>query len=675
VVEILTNQIDFAYFIGMKHRYSLLPLLLLFTSLFAAARDITLLSPNGRVRVQISTGKGLTYAVWLGGEALLEGSVIDLEIADHGRLSDNLAVATVKRKGVRADIISPVPEKRRVVPDRYNEAEIRFRQPYRLVFRVYDDGVAYRLLTGFPDSIEVRSEAARFGFARNARTWYPAVQPKTGLDSFHTSFEEHYTVKPLDSIAPAALMFTPVLVSAGEAAKVLVTESDLEDYPGMFLRGTGGRVLEGRFAPYPLEEKLVPGEFPQYVVTRRAGYLARTKGTRAFPWRVLALAERDADLPANDLVYRLGSPSRLTDASWINPGRGTDEWIIGVNLYNVPFAAGINTATYKYYVDFARRFGLQRIMLDAGWSDNNDLFRINPDLDMDELAAYAKSQGIKLCMWTLAATLDRQLEPALDQFNRWGVDFIMTDFIDRDDQKAVNFHHRIAEACGRHKIMLMFHGSFKPAGFNRTWPHAVTREAVLGSEYNIWSHRATPPHNVELAYIRMVAGPLDYEPGLLENATRKTFRPVEGNPMSQGTRCQQLAMFVVYDSPVQFFSGNPATGLAEPAFMELLGSIPTVWDQTLIPDGRVGEYIVSARQKGDAWFLGAMTDWTARTLTVRLDFLDEGTYTLTEAVDGVNAARYAADYRLNARTVRKGDTITLNLAPGGGYVGRLVREK
>jgi alpha-glucosidase len=255
------------------------------------------------------------------------------------------------------------------------------------------------------------------------------------------------------------------------------------------------------------------------------------------------------------------------------------------------------------------------------------------------------------------------------------VDFIMTDFIDRDDQKAVNFHHRIAQACARHKLMLMFHGSFKPAGFNRTWPHAVTREAVLGSEYNIWSNRATPPHNVALAYIRMVAGPLDYEPGLLQNATQKTFRPIEGNPMSMGTRCGQLAMFVVYDSPVQFFSGNPSTGLTEPAFMELLGSIPTVWDETRIPDGRVGEYIVSARKRGDAWFIGAMTDWTARTLTVRLDFLDEGTYTLTEATDGPNAARYAADYRHSTRTVRRGDTLSLPLAPGGGYVGRLVREK
>jgi alpha-glucosidase len=360
----------------------------------------------------------------------------------------------------------------------------------------------------------------------------------------------------------------------------------------------------------------------------------------------MAIASSDADLPGNDIVYRLGAPSRIADPSWIKPGKGTDEWIININLYDVPFPAGINTATYKYYVDFAKRFGLQRIMLDAGWSDNNDLFRINPNLNMEELSAYARQQGIKLCMWTLAATLDRQLEPALDRFNRWGVDFIMTDFIDRDDQKMVNFHHRIAEACGRHKIMLMFHGSFKPAGFNRTWPHAVTREAVLGSEYNIWSSRATPPHNLMLPFIRMVAGPMDYEPGILQNATRQTFRPIEGTPMTLGTRCQQLAMFVVYDSPVQFFSGNPSTGLREPAFMELLGSIPTAWDETRVLDGRVGEYIVTARQRGSTWFIGAMTDWTARNFTVRLDFLTEGaTYTLTEATDGVNAARYASDYR------------------------------
>jgi alpha-glucosidase len=310
-------------------------------------------------------------------------------------------------------------------------------------------------------------------------------------------------------------------------------------------------------------------------------------------------------------------------------------------------------------------------MLDAGWSDVKDLFKITPALNMDELAAYARSQGIKLCMWTLAATLDRQLEPALEQFNRWGVDFIMTDFIDRDDQKMVNFHHRIAEACARHKIMLMFHGSFKPAGFSRTWPHALTREGVLGSEYNMWSHRATPPHNVMLPFIRMVAGPMDYEPGILQNATRETFRPIDNNVMSLGTRCHQLAMFVVYDSPFQVFSGNPSTGLQEPEFMELLGSIPTIWDETRILEGKVGEYLVTLRKKDTDWYIGSLTNWTGRSLTIKLDFLDEGDYELTAAEDGVNAGKYAADYRMVKKRLKKGDTLEIKLAPGGGFGGRI----
>lgn len=313
-------------------------------------------------------------------------------------------------------------------------------------------------------------------------------------------------------------------------------------------------------------------------------------------------------------------------------------------------------------------------MMDAGWSDYQDLFKINPNIDMNELAAYAKTQGIKLSMWTLALTLEKQLEPALQQFNKWGVDFIMTDFIDRDDQKVVNFYHKIAAACARHRIMLMYHGAYKPAGFNRTWPHAVTREGVLGSEYNVWSQKATPEHNVQLPFIRMTAGPLDYEPGLLDNATQKTFRPISDKVMSQGTRCHQLAMFVVYDSPVQFFSGNPSQGLQEPAFMELLGSVPTTWDTTLVVAGKIGDYIITARQKNNEWFIGGMTDWTGRKLNLPLDFIGDGSYEATICADGINADHHAADYTLRNQTVVKNDTLSLSLAPGGGFLVRLRKK-
>ncbi|QHT69398.1 glycoside hydrolase family 97 protein [Rhodocytophaga rosea] len=646
-------------------------LLTLTSSVFLFAREIKVKSPDGKIEVRIHQNKQLTYDVLSGQNALLQGSVIDLELENGNSLSAGLAIRAVNRSEVRTEIVPVVPEKRRIIPDRYNQVEIRFRQPYSLLFRVYDDGVAYRIVTHFPDSITIKNEAAIFNFSLTKMIWYPQVQPRTDADVFHTSFEEHYTIKPLDSIPAESLIFTPLLIETSTSAKVLLTESDLVDYPGMFVKNNAGKGFTGEFAPYPLEEKMVGGEFKQWAVTKRAGYIARTKGSRSLPWRVIIISSADTDLPSNDLVYRLGSPTPLTDVSWIQPGKSTEEWIIGSNLYNIPFQAGINTDTYKYYIDFARKFGFERILLDAGWSDAMDLFKITPTLNMDELAAYAKSQGIKLSMWTLAATLDRQLEPALGQFNRWGVDFIMTDFIDRDDQKMVNFHHRVAEACARHKIMLMFHGSFKPAGFSRTWPHALTREGVLGSEYNIWSHRAAPPHNVTLPFIRMVAGPMDYEPGLLQNGTKETFRPIGNYVMSQGTRCHQLAMFVVYDSPMQFFSGNPSTGLQEPEFMELLGNIPTVWDETRILEGKIGEYIITLRKKGTDWYIGSLTNWTGRSLTIKLDFLDEGNYELNAAEDGVNASRYAADYQLIKKKVKKGDTLEIKLAPGGGFGGRI----
>jgi alpha-glucosidase len=536
---------------------------------------------------------------------------------------------------------------------------------------VYNDGVAYRFLTHVNDSIVVQEETAEFHFQRNYPVYFSQVVKRQNADIFHTSFEEPYEIKTLDSLTQKNLCFTPTLVSVQEDIKVLITESDLEDYPGMFLSGHGDNSLWGTFAPYPLEEKVAEGEFPQAIVTNRADYIARTKGNRSFPWRVLIIASADKELPANDLVYRLASPSRVKDVSWIKPGKATDEWIIGVNLFNVPFKSGVNTATYKYYIDFARRFGFERIMMDAGWSDYKDLFKINPAINMDEIAAYTREKNIKLSMWTLAMTLEKQLEPALAQFNKWGVDFVMTDFMDRDDQEMVNFYHTIAEACARHRIMIMYHGAFKTAGFNRTWPNAVTREGVLGSEYNIWSEKATPEHDLLLPFIRMAAGPMDYEPGILDNATAKTFRAIGDKVMSMGTRCHQAAMFVVYESPIQIFSGNPSQGLLEPDFMELIGSIPTTWDTTIVIDGKVGDYILTARKKGKDWFIGAMTDWSTRELTLTLSFLEEGGYEAIICADGINADRYPSDYTLQKRQVVKNESLPAKMSPGGGYLLRL----
>ncbi|HEX6227069.1 MAG TPA: glycoside hydrolase family 97 protein, partial [Chryseolinea sp.] len=593
-------------------------------------------SPDNNIQVSVNGGQTLFISAQYKGTGILKSSEIGLSVL---KIASTWAVRKTSIQKVDALIVPPVTEKRKIIRDFYTQMNVEFKSKISLQVRVYNDGFAYRFVSALKDSIIVEKEIARYSIDEKTTFYGSPVTKRPDVDIFHTSFEEPYVIRSTDSVSSDLIFFSPVMIGYPNGMKAVITESDLEDYPGMFLRFNNEKLLEGVNAGYPLAVKMNPGEFPQEVVTRRADFIARTKGSRTFPWRVFLLSEKDKDLPSNDLVYRLGAPSRVSDTRWIKPGKGTDEWIIGINLFNVPFKAGVNTATYKYYIDFAKRFGFERIMMDAGWSETSDLFKINSEIDMNEISTYAKAQGIGLSMWTLAATLDRQLEPALKQFKKWGVDFIMTDFMDRDDQNMVNFYHRIAKACAAQQIMIMFHGAFKPAGFSRTWPNAVTREGVLGSEYNIWSEKAHPDHDLLLPFIRMTAGPMDYEPGILDNATKKTFRPISEKVMSMGTRMHQAAMFVVFESPIQLFSGNPSQGLLEPAFMELIGSIPTVWDETFVLHGEVGEYIVTARKKGDNYYVGGMSNWDGKNIEVDFSFLGEGNFDSVIAVDGINADR------------------------------------
>lgn len=650
-----------------------IPFLLLVNICFGQTKELN--SPNSRIKIKAEIKNGLHYSVYFDSKLIVSPSEIDLTLQGKKTLRTNATLKKASLKQIRETIIPGVAEKRKLIPDNYNELTLLFKQSFAVIFRAYDDGVAYRFQTMFKDSVVIEDETAVFNFPENHSVYYPEVVKRQDADIFHTSFEEPYKFKTLDSIGESNTLFNPVLVYPKQSPRLLITESDIEDYPGMFLTGNNRQQLKGKFAPYPLKEKMTEGGYQQYLVTERAEYIAKTKGTRKYPWRVIAIAEQDKDLPGNDIVYRLASPSRIGDASWVHPGKGTDEWIIGTNVFNVPFLSGVNTNLYKYYIDFAKRFGFDRIMMDAGWSDTKDLFKIDPNINMNEITAYAKEKGIKISMWTLALTLDAQLEAALQQFQKWGVDFIMTDFMDRDDQKMVNFYYRVAEACARYKIMIMYHGAYKPAGFGRTFPNAITRESVLGSEYNVWSDKPTPDHNLMLPFIRMVAGPMDYEPGILDNATKKTFRPIEEKVMSAGTRCHQLAMFVVYESPMQIFSGNPSQGFMEPAFMELLGSIPTVWDETKIINGKVGEYIITARKKGDDWYIGSMSNWQPRELKLSLDFLDNATeYNAVICEDGINADRYASDYKMSETKLTNKDAVTIKLAPGGGFLLRLRKR-
>jgi len=661
----------------MKRLFSLI-LLAHFQCGAFAGDTLSLCSPSGNLCAKFWLDKNLKYKLHFKNKLILAASEIDMRLADGRNFSVNNKIKSARRKQVSEKIISPVPEKRKIINNRYSELAITFKQPYIIEIRAFDDGLAYRFVTAFKDSITVRQEAAVFNFPTSPRgeapsAYFPAVHKRSDADIFHTSFEELYPLRRLDKIDTSEMAYLPVLVQNGANPKIAILESDLEDYAGMFLKGTQASSFKGIFANYPLEEKLTNGSYPQMLVTKRADYIAKTNGSRTFPWRILAVAEEDKDLPSNDIVYRLASPSRIGDASWINPGKGTDEWIIGSNIYHVPFKSGINTNTYKYYIDFAKKFGFQRIMMDAGWSDNLDLFKINPEINMDSILTYAREKGIKVSMWTLSHTLERQLEPALQRFNQWGVDYIMTDFIDRDDQKTINFYFKIAKACAAHKIMLMFHGAYPQKGFNRTYPNNVAREGVLGSEYNMWSDKATPPHDVTLPFTRMLAGSFDYEPVVFNNAEKKGFKISEGSGMvmTQGTRSHQLAMYVVYDNPMQIFAGNPSQALLEPEFTQLMGEIPTTWDETKILDGKAGEFIVTARQKGNAYYIAGMTNWTARDIAVKFDFIDNKNYKATICKDGVNAEKYAGDYAISVQSMKQNDVLKLHLAEGGGFYMKL----
>src|SRR5688572_8738181 len=651
--------------------YYSFPIVLLLLSLNLVAQEAySLYSPDSALRLEIKTRDKLSWHLYSGKELLTQSSSVDLQLGNQNKLSGNLTVSSHQYTRANKNITVPVPYRRKVITDNYTQLELIFKEPFSVQFRLYNNGMAYRIGTRFKDSIIIESETASFETAGNASVWFAHMDKRPNVDRFHTSFEAIYKKQALTDIADTMLTYAPVTVSLPNGYHLAISDANLFDYPGMFLEKKGNG-LKGVFAPYPAKEKLMEGEFPQYIVEDRNDYIAKTNGTRTFPWRAVMVAKNDIDLPTNDLFWLLGEDSKVKDPSWIKYGKGTDEWITGINLFNIPFKAGINTATYKYYIDFAKRFGFDQVMLDAGWSEVKDLFKINPDVDMNALTAYARKNNIRLMLWTLSYTLDKQLDSALKQFSKWGIASIMTDFMDRDDQPMVNFYHRIAKACADHKISIMFHGAYPPKGFNRTWPNAITQEGVLGAEWNIWSELATPEHNVAIAYTRMLAGPLDYEPGLLLNAQKDQFRPIGKNPMSIGTRCHQLAMFLVYDSPLQIFSGNISQGLKEPAFMKLLGSIPTIWDETRILEGKIGEYIVTARRKGRHWYVAALNNSTPRDVVLKFDFLNSGNYRTTVCKDGMNAHNYGADYELIEKNLKRSNVETIHLAPGGGFLVRM----
>ncbi len=642
-------------------------LLFLFFAKIANAqnkKNYELLSPDITIKMVISIDDQIQYSVLVDGETILKPSQISMKLNDQV-LGLNPNISSISKRSVDENIIPVVQEKFKVIKDNYNELTISLKKNYAVIFRIYNNGIAYRFSTKMDKMITVISEEATFNFVGGNSVYYPEER------RFQSHNERKYLHMRLDTMSSGRLASLPVLVET-KGPKVLIAESALKNYPGMWVLSGKNNSLNATFPKYALEDKLDPMSDRNVPVTKKANYIAKVNGKRNFPWRILAIAKEDGDLITNQLVYQLGEKQQIEDTSWIKPGKVAWDWWNALNVYGVDFKSGVNTETYKYFIDFASKFGLEYIILDEGWYKLGNLMHIVPEINMEEIMAYGKQKNVGVILWVVWKTLDDQLEIAMDQFEKWGVKGIKVDFMQRDDQSIVNYYWKIADEAAKRKMLVDFHGAYKPSGLRRAYPNVITREGVKGLENNKWSKDITPTHNLTIPFIRMVTGPMDYTPGAMLNAQPKDFTINFDRPMSMGTRTHQIAQYIIYESPLQMLADSPSNFYAELESTEFISRIPTEWDDTKVLKAKVGEYLLIARKRGNNWYIGGMTNEKARKFTIDFSFLDNKEYTADIMKDGFNVIKYAGDYIKETRTISKKTSIVIKLAPGGGWSAILV---
>ena len=652
---------------------AILSLLLLIRNASFAAKEkkYVLSSPDGTLKVEISAGNELAYQVMHGNDTILSHSNIGLVLENGTIVGKTPRITGERRRKIKDNIESPFYRFKEFVATG-NELDLKLKGGFGIIFRAYNEGVAYRFYTTQSSDIIIKEEQAEFNFKED----YTAYLPYTTNDKkpMVMAYQNVYDITPLSKAQPK-LAFLPVTVDCG-SVKLTLLESDLEAYPGMFVQSQQGKYgLKGVFAPYPAKTDFYPWRKQEYV-TETTDFISRSRGSRSYPWRVLAITEKDTDMPVNNLVYALASPNRIGDTSWIKTGKVAWDWWNDWNLKGVPFKAGINMDTYKYYIDFASRNGLEFIVLDEGWYDpkSGDMLTVIPELDLPELIAYGKSKGVEIVLWTVFNVLDSQLEAACKKYADMGIKGFKVDFLDRDDQTAVEMVYRIAEMTARYKLTLDLHGIYKPTGINRTYPHIINFESVFGMEEVKWTDikNNMPLYDVTFPYIRMMAGPVDYTPGAMRNATKADWRAMYYTPASMGTRCHQLAAYIVHDSPFTMLCDAPTNYLNEQECVDFIASLPVEVDSTFIASGELGKYIVTVRKKDVNWYIGGMTNWDERDVQLDFSFLPEGvSYTAVLFKDGVNANKQAEDYRKETIRIDKDSRLTLHLASGGGFAMKL----
>lgn len=658
--------------------------LLLFVGIVStqAQKREQITSPDGRLQLTVEIGNIITWSVKTGDQTIIAPSPLSVTLGDGEIWGQNARIQKTSKQTADNIITAPFYKKNQVA-DIYNQLTLTFKGNWGLVFRAYNDGVAYRFRNLADKAFTIVNEEVTFCFDKDYNTIVPYVKARKAKEKsfetqFFNSFENTYTHASISRLNKEKLMFLPLVVEQEQNRKVLITEADLESYPGLYLNSRQKEgALTGVFAPYP--KTVVQGghNMLQGLVTAREAYIAKVDGKRDFPWRIAVISTDDKQLADCDMVYRLASPSRIGDITWIKPGKVAWDWWNDWNIDGVDFKAGINNDTYKYYIDFASRNGIEYVILDEGWAVNKqaDLLQVIPEINIRELVNYAMDREVGIILWAGYEAFRKDMDNVCRHYANIGVKGFKVDFMDRDDQQVVDFVYQAAATAARYNLVLDLHGIYKPTGLQRTYPNVLNNEGVFGLENAKWAPASTDlvTYDVTIPFIRMAAGPMDYTQGAMRNAAKGAYAPIYSEPMSQGTRCRQLATYVIFESPLNMLCDNPSNYLREKESLEFIAGIPVTWDETRVLEGKIGEYVTIARRKGVNWYIGGLTNWTPRETTLDLNFLGNDKYQAVLFKDGINADRSGRDYKREEFELTTDKQVVIQEAPGGGFA--LVLKK
>ena len=645
-----------------------------------SAKDYTVSSPNGKNVATVD--KSLNITVSHSGKQVMTIKA-DQTYCLFPHWEQNVPTLGTKHshagtvKGARtsriAESIQAPFYRQRKIDIEGKQIDLKLRDGFGMQVRAYDEGVAYRFYTTNKKGTIITDETADFHFPENAKAWlaYSTNDEKPFAMAFQNYYDETHLSKAKDKY-----IFLPATIESGDV-KVTILESDLRAYPGMFVKADGLH-LRAAFAKYPKRMDYYKWRGMSYVAETE-DYIAKSKGPRTYPWRVMAITEQDTEMPVNNLVYALATPNQIGSTDWIKPGKVAWDWWNDWNLKGVDFEAGINTRTYQYYIDFAAKNHIPYVVLDEGWYDSSkgDIMNPIPAIDLQGLIDYGREKGVSIALWTVFNVLDEHLTEACEKYAKMGVKGWKVDFMDRNDQTAVEMAERLAKTCAQYQLFLDYHGFYAPTGMSRTYPNILNYEGVFGMEEARWAKKETdmPRYDVTFPFIRMMAGQVDFTPGAMRNGTKENWVECYQNPVSMGTRCHQLACYIVHDSPFTMLCDTPTNYEREQPCVDIITSLPDTFDETKIIQGKLGSYIIVARRNGSDWYLGGQTNWDGRDVELSLDILPPGTYQATIVSDGINANHNAEDYRIEQKTLTANDQLSLKMANGGGFLIKLIKQQ